>query len=164
MKTIKQVVTFLKETELTLVTAESCTAGQILALLGKIEGCGTCLDAGFVVYSSNAKKRLLAVKQTTIDKYTLTSEEVALEMAKGALEGSSANVVIATTGITGDEPMDDVAPGTVCFAWGIKKQGKLKFTTETKRFQGSRARIQINAAKYALLMLSTRYLKLINSV
>ncbi|MGQ3889749.1 CinA family protein [Legionella sp. CNM-1927-20] len=160
MKTVKEVVDFLKENDLTLVTAESCTAGQILALLGKIEGCGSCLEAGFVVYSSQAKKRLLGVKPTTIKKYTLTSEEVALEMAKGALKDSSANVVIATTGITGDEPMDGIAPGTVCFAWGVKKKGTLKLASATKRFQGTRAAVQLKAAKYALLRLSTYYHKL----
>ncbi|WP_131783581.1 CinA family protein [Legionella gresilensis] len=160
MKTIKEVVDFLKEKDLTLITAESCTAGQILALLGKIEGCGSCLEAGFVVYSSQAKKRLLGVKQTTIKKYTLTSEAVALEMAKGALKDSRANIVIATTGITGDEPMDGIAPGTVCFAWGVKTKDGLKFVSTTKRFRGTRAAVQVKAAKYALLSLSAYYHKL----
>ncbi|STX27810.1 putative 17.2kDa protein, CinA-related competence damage protein [Legionella beliardensis] len=157
MKTVKRVVSFLKENDLTLVTAESCTAGQILALLGKVEGCGKCLEAGFVVYSSKAKKSLLGVKQETIDKYTLTSEEIAREMASGALKNSSANAVIATTGIIGDEPMDGIPPGTVCFAWGFKKKGKLQLVSETKRFDGTRSEVQIKAAKYALFAFPTLY-------
>lgn len=159
MKTVKKVVDFLKEHKLVLVTAESCTAGQILALLGRIEGCGECLEAGFVVYSEQAKKRLLGVKQKTIDAYTLTSEEVACEMALGALKGSQANAVIATTGITGSEPMDGIPPGTVCFAWGVKQKGKLKLVSEKKHFQGTRSEIQVKAAKYALFAFSNFYNK-----
>lgn len=99
MNKIKAVLSYLKENHLILTTAESCTAGQIIHLLAKIPGSGECLDAGFVVYSENAKKRILNVKQNTIDDYTLTSEEVAREMAQGALKHSLANVVVATTGL-----------------------------------------------------------------
>lgn len=88
---------------------ENC--GRIITLLAKIPKSSECLDAGFIVYSMESKKRLLHVKQKTIDKFTLTSEEFALEICIGVLKHSSANLVIATTGITGSRPMDGIKPG-----------------------------------------------------
>jgi nicotinamide-nucleotide amidase len=102
------------------------------------------------VYSEEAKKRLLGVKQATIDKNTLTSEAVAIEMVLGAIKKTSANVIIAITGITGDKPMDGIPAGTICFAWGIKIHKKWTYFTETKKFTSSRSNAQLLAAKYGL--------------
>ncbi|RAP35882.1 hypothetical protein B1207_09870 [Legionella quinlivanii] len=163
MKSGQMAIDFLKERDLVLVTAESCTAGQILAILGKIEGCGECLELGYVVYSEDAKKNVLHVRDETIKTYTLTSEQVAREMALGALQKSKANVVIATTGLTGSEPMDGVEPGTICFAWGLKNNQGWQLYSETKKFKGTRSEVQVDAANYALESLPQIYNRL-NSV
>lgn len=146
MEELKKIITYLKENKLILTTTESCTAGKIISLLANIEGSGECLDAGYVVYSADAKKRLLGVKQHTIDKYTLTSEAVAQEMAFGALQDSTASVVIATTGITGKNPMDGIPPGTICFAWDFKSQKDFFVYKETKQY--SRGSSNICFIKY----------------
>lgn len=160
MKTMTEVLLFLKDNHLTLATAESCTAGQILSLLGRLKGCGKCVTMGFIVYSAEAKKDFLNVEQKTIEKYTLTSEEVAKEMAQGALDKSLANLVIATTGITGDKSMDGVKAGTICFAWGFTIDKKNYFFTKTKVFEGSRSKVQKAAAKFALLKIKFFYEKI----
>ncbi|CEK11038.1 CinA family protein [Legionella hackeliae] len=160
MYKVKDVLAYLKEQELILTTAESCTAGRIIHLLAKISGSGECLDAGYVVYSVDAKKRILDVKQKTIDKYTLTSEEVAYEMVEGALRNSLANVVVATTGIAGPEPMDGIPEGTVCYGFGFKLHKKLIVYTETKYFNGSRVQVLTKAAQYALSRIPTLHKKL----
>src|SRR6476620_7253625 len=77
-----------------LVTAESCTAGMIASRLADIPGCGSWLECAFVTYSVDAKVRCLGVRQDTIDAFDLTSEEVAREMAEGALRISRANVAV----------------------------------------------------------------------
>ncbi len=161
MSSIAHIVDYLKIHQLVLTTAESCTAGRIISLLANIAGCGNCLDVGYVVYSEDAKKRVLNVKTHTIDQYTLTSEEVAREMAEGALKHSAANLVVATTGIAGDQPMDGIAPGTVCIAWGAVHKEKLIIHSVTKYFKGSRKRIQTNASRYALLQIPTFYEKIV---
>ncbi|KTC68197.1 CinA-like competence damage protein [Legionella birminghamensis] len=157
MKSGQIVIDFLKNKGLILVTAESCTAGQILSILGKIEGCGECLELGYVVYSEKAKKDVLHVRQETIETHTLTSEAVAREMALGALRKSTASAVISTTGITGPEPMDGIDPGTICFAWGFKKEQEWLLHSETKKFKGTRAEIQVTAAHFALQSLPEIY-------
>lgn len=77
---------YLTSQKLVLATAESCTAGTIMASLSDIEGCGSFVDCGFVTYSRGSKQRLLNVQSSTIDTYTLTSEEVAREMALARCE------------------------------------------------------------------------------
>jgi nicotinamide-nucleotide amidase len=151
MKAIKEVLNYLKNEHLILTTAESCTAGRVIHLLAKYAGSGQCLEAGYVVYSKQAKKRLLNVKQQTIDKFTLTSEEVAREMVVGALRDSSANAVVATTGIAGSEPMDGIPAGTICFGWGFQFSGKMFIYSETQHFEGKKVQVLTDAAKYALV-------------
>ena len=90
---------YLKQNHLLLTTAESCTAGAMVALLAGVPGTGEVLESGYVVYSAHAKQRLLGVDPQTIERFGLTSEAVAWEMARGALRDSQASVAIATTGV-----------------------------------------------------------------
>jgi nicotinamide-nucleotide amidase len=146
----QRLLAHLEKYDLRLVTAESCTAGMIIALLSDVPGSGSLIDCGYVVYSEQAKKRLLRVKSQTIKRYSLTSEEVAREMAIGALRDSTANTAIATTGITGPEAMDGIPPGTICFAWAFHITKKIEVFSETRRFKGDRSRLRTVAAQHAL--------------
>ncbi|CAM5447055.1 Putative competence-damage inducible protein [Stutzerimonas stutzeri] len=96
MQRLEEVVAFLRDRQLVLSTAESCTCGLMASLLGDIPGCGQVLDSGFVVYSPAAKHRLLQVSFATIERFGLTSEEVATEMATGALHASTASLAWPT--------------------------------------------------------------------
>ncbi len=147
---IETIVEYFKEHQLLLATAESCTAGNIITLLATCPGSGRYMDAGYVVYSPQAKQRLLAVQQATIDRFGLTSEEVAREMASGALRDSPANVVVATTGVAGPDGMDGIAPGTVCFAWAFGAQGELRMFSCTEHFPGDRMAVLGAASTFAL--------------
>lgn len=152
-----QVINYLKQNDLVLTTAESCTAGLIIAQLSDVDGSGAVLECGYVVYSEAAKKRLLAVKQTTIDRFNLTSEEVAREMAAGALNDSTANVAVATTGVAGPDAVDGIAPGTVCFAWAFQLLDRLHLISETRRFHGNRHSVQKQSAHYAIEQISPHH-------
>ncbi len=143
-------VAYLKEHSLLLATAESCTAGRIVALLAQVPGSGSLVECGYVVYSPEAKQRLLGVKAKTIEQFNLTSIEVAREMALGALNDSPATVAIATTGLCGNEDVDGIPAGTVCFAWGFVHDGRTTLFTGRKRFSGDRQAMQESAALYAL--------------
>jgi PncC family amidohydrolase len=150
MNSIKTVLQFLKKNNLILTTAESCTGGRIIHLLSSVPSCGDCIESAYVVYSAEAKKRILGVKSKTIKLFTLTSEEVAREMAIGALKKSMSNVAIASTGIAGSKPMDGIPPGTVCFAWAFKQSLDPVLFSTTYRFEGKRSQIQTQASYYAL--------------
>ncbi|PXW14536.1 CinA family protein [Paraburkholderia caballeronis] len=154
MNVSRQIVGYLQSRGLVLATAESCTAGLIASMLADVPGSGSCLDVGFVVYSPSAKSGFLGVREETIDRYGLTSEEVAREMAEGALaqrEGR-ATVAVANTGVADALPDGDgPRPGTQCFAWSCVYRGRVFTTSETAVFDGSRNDVRRSAARHALL-------------
>nr|MBF0684977.1 CinA family protein [Pseudomonas sp.] len=155
MDNIEEVAEFMKQHELLLVTAESCTAGLIAARLADIPGAGALLDCAFVVYSPQAKQHCLDVSQDTMERFNLTSEEVAREMALGAIARSRANMAIANTGVV-DPTDDEIPPGTQCFAWAFQRtraEGDAAepiVFTETRRFSGDRNEVRQASAEYAL--------------
>ena len=156
------IVALMKEKNIRLVTAESCTAGLIAATVADIPGAGALLDCAFVTYSGWAKERCLSDNPETIRQHNLTSEAVAIEMALGALRRSRANLAIANTGVT-DDTDPRIAPGTQCFAWVFRADSSDKpgsenagtrddchIVSETRRFSGERNEIRHAAAGYAL--------------
>lgn len=102
------------------------------------------------------------MKQETITQYNVTSEEVAREMAEGALKNSAAQIAVATTGIAGPKPKDGIPNGTICFAWAFSLNENKILYSETKLFQGTRAQIVTKAAKYALSNIPKLHQSLIN--
>lgn len=150
-----QLLAFLTARQCRLSTAESCTCGLMASLLGDLPGCGQVLDTGFVTYSVEAKQRLLGVRQATIDRYGLTSEEVAREMALGALAASSAELAVANTGVA-DASAED-PDGTQCFAYALGGEGEPVVISETVRFEGDRMQIRQRAAAYGLGRLIEAY-------
>lgn len=145
------VLRYLEENHLKLVTAESCTAGLVASTLAEIPGCGSWLECAFVTYSAEAKISCLGVKRETIDTYNLTSEEVAREMAEGALRVSRANVALADTGLAGPSSGDsDIPVGTVCFAWSFEHDGTISTFSETRKFDGDRNQVRQASTDYIL--------------
>lgn len=156
----KNIGHFLKKNQLKLATAESCTAGLISSIVAETPGSSAWLEAGFVVYTPEAKNKMLGVQFSTIEKYDITSREVAQEMAIGALENSAANVSVSTTGLAGPGGgTEDIPCGTVCFAWAFKKNDKIVVFSEKQRFEGDRNFIREQAAQYALVTIS-RYFQI----
>lgn len=157
MQSVEQVVNFLSKYKLRLATAESCTAGLIASMVAEIPGSGEVLDCGFLVYSPQAKQRSLGVSLETIERYGLTSEEVAREMALGALARSEADMVLANTGLAEAEGDMD---GVQCFACAMRLDGHQGVVSETLQFPGSRNEVRQAAARYALLQLPYYYERL----
>ncbi|MFJ2325126.1 CinA family protein [Pseudomonas sp. NPDC087690] len=150
MSIANQTVDYLRRHSLILTTAESCTAGEIVMMLSAVQGSGDLIECGYVVYSPQAKQRLLHVNPDTIETFNLTSVEVAREMALGALHDSTANVAVATTGILGPEDVDGIAAGTVCFAWAFHSAKEPCVFSRQQWFPGTRCEVQSAASEYAL--------------
>lgn len=142
----------LLEKKLKLVTAESCTAGLISATVAETSGSSKWLEGGFVVYTPETKNQFLGVSYDTIEKYDITSEEVAYEMAYGALENTYlANVAIAVTGVAGPGGGTEAIPvGTVCIAWARVNGEHIQVITEKCFFEGSRNDIREKVVQYSL--------------
>ena len=84
-----------------IATAESCTGGMVAAALTDIAGSSEVFERGFVTYSNAAKIEMLGVSATTLDRFGAVSEEIAREMATGALMQSRATLAVSITGIAG---------------------------------------------------------------
>jgi nicotinamide-nucleotide amidase len=111
------IVDALRERNLSVVTAESCTAGLIAAILSHAPHAGESLHGGFVVYSKEHKISSLGVDAALLSSTGSVNAEVALQMALGALRHSPASVSLAVTGVLGPDPDEDGNPaGLVYFA------------------------------------------------
>lgn len=150
MQSIEQIVRFLTKYHLTLSTAESCTGGLMASLIAGIPGGGAVLHSGFVVYSSEAKQRCLGVNSGTIARFGLTSEEVASEMALGALKAGQADIAVANTGLA---EADGDLDGMQCFACAMRLGAHEGVVSETLRFEGERNEVRYAAARHGLLRL-----------
>lgn len=132
-------IDLLIQNKQTVTVAESCTGGLIASNITRIAGCSEVFEAGYVSYSNRIKTQLLNVNSQTLAQYGAVSEEVVLEMAAGALAASSADWVVAVSGIAGpgggsvDKPL-----GTVWLCWGQKgalKTQCLVYPTSRLNFQ-----------------------------
>jgi nicotinamide-nucleotide amidase len=138
-----------------LCLAESCTGGLASGLITEIPGSSAWFDSGLVVYSNQAKQDLLNVSAESLRQHGAVSEEVAIEMAIGALNQGRANVAASVTGIAGPDGGTEEKPvGTVCFAWA---GNGIALTATTKHFPGNRQNIReqsiltlLNGIKQAL--------------
>ena len=95
------VVNMLKEKNLTLSIAESCTGGLISKKITDTPGASHVYKGGVVAYSNYLKIKMLNVDQGVIEKYGSVSREVARLMAEGIKNKTNSNLSISTTGISG---------------------------------------------------------------
>jgi nicotinamide-nucleotide amidase len=113
----KQVIEAARMQGLSLVTAESCTAGKLSNVLSEVPGAGMHLHGGFVTYTKEAKAELLGVSPELLRQRGAVCADTAVAMAEGALRRSPADLALAVTGVAGPEPDEDDNPiGFVCIA------------------------------------------------
>jgi nicotinamide-nucleotide amidase len=92
---------------------------------------------------------MLGVSETTLDTHGAVSEQVAAEMAQGALARSHAHVAVSVTGIAGPGGSAHKPEGRVCF--GIARDGTVR--TETVEFGPiGRAAVREASVAHALAM------------
>lgn len=135
---------------LTLSIAESCTGGKVSELITSVPGSSAYYKGGIIAYSNEIKIRELDVAPQTINNYGAVSEEVVVEMAKGALKKFRSDVSIAISGIAGPSGGTESKPvGTTWIAVASQKQ----VNTRLFRFGEHRGRNILRAAISALFML-----------
>ena len=120
--TIEQVVgNMLKERNLQLATAESCTGGNVAHFITSVSGSSAYFKGSVVSYANETKENVLNVNKKTLENFGAVSEQTAKEMVAGALKAINTDIAIATTGIagpTGGTPEKPV--GTIWLAAGTK--------------------------------------------
>ncbi len=109
----KDIVKKLIKQKLTIATAESITGGLVAKMITDVPGSSEILKESFVVYSNEAKIKILGVDKDIIDKYGVVSKEVAEDMAKKLKEFTNRDICISTTGNAGPTVCDDKPVGRV---------------------------------------------------
>lgn len=135
-----------------ITCAESCTGGMLSAALTEVAGSSDVFDRGFVTYSNAAKVEMLGVRVETLDAHGAVSEEVAREMARGALAHADASLAVSITGIAGPGGSEHKPEGRVCFA--VAQDGR-PVQSETVEFGAlGRDRVRLAARDHALRLLA----------
>lgn len=91
----RELLDALRAKNLTLTTAESCTAGKLAVLLSEAPGAAEHLHGGFVTYTKANKTSALGVPASLLGRKTAVCPEVARAMAEGALARSPADLAVA---------------------------------------------------------------------
>ena len=134
-----------------IATAESCTGGLIAGAITDVAGSSDIFDRGFVTYSNSAKEEMLGVRPEALVRYGAVSEEVAREMAEGALIRSAATLAVSVTGIAGPGGSEHKPEGRVCF--GLARHGTPVWS-ETVEFGAiGRDAVRRATVKHALALL-----------
>jgi len=82
IQTLSQLLT---DQSLTLSVAESCTGGNLSALLTSVSGSSTYFDRGYITYSNQAKMDMLDVDAEVLGRFGAVSEQTAFEMVNGVI-------------------------------------------------------------------------------
>ena len=140
----------LRARKLKVTFAESCTAGLLSKRMTDMSGASDYFDAGFITYANGAKQKFLGVDESTIATHGAVSEDVAREMAVGALEAARADVAVAITGIAGPTGGSDSKPvGLVWTALAARDAVR----TRSFIMPGDREEVRERAAQMALALL-----------
>ncbi|NHX35651.1 MULTISPECIES: CinA family protein [Halolamina] len=147
----------LRERDVTVAVAESCTGGLIGSLLTDVPGSSDYFDRSLVTYSYDAKLEELAVSRESLDGHGAVSAPVAEQMAAGVRDRAGTTFGLSTTGIAGPEGGSEEKPvGTVFIGrayaadWGT---GGSYTEVSRHEFDGDRTAIKEQIARKALELL-----------
>jgi nicotinamide-nucleotide amidase len=159
------VALLLREHNMTLATAESCTGGLVSKRLTDIPGISNVYLGGFTVYSDFSKAALLGISEDLIKEKGAVSSEVALAMADNVRVMLDADIGVGITGIAGPgrsygdprgadtgEPSPCVDAPEVGTVFVALTTGDSSFCRSLKLFF-DRDRIRISAASNAFDMI-----------
>ncbi|MEM4262452.1 MAG: CinA family protein [Thermoplasmata archaeon] len=143
----ESIAEILRERGLTLAAAESCTGGRIGDKITNVPGSSDYFLGSAVTYSNDAKMWILGVKRSSLHRYGAVSEQVAKEMALGAMKKFGSDIAVSTTGIAGPTGGSKEKPvGLVWFA--VAHEDDIQ--TDKEIFAGDRLDIKEAAAIHAI--------------
>ena len=138
----------LKEKNLKIATAESCTGGMLGEFLTSVPGISEFYEMGVITYSNDMKIKLLGVSAQTLDEYGAVSEQTAKEMASGVLRVSGADIGVGITGIAGPGGGSEEKPVGLVYVGIADSKGGVECRRLT--LAGNRDRIRRVTVKNAL--------------
>jgi nicotinamide-nucleotide amidase len=146
----------LRERQLTIAVAESCSGGLLASRLTDVPGSSGYVELGVVCYSDRSKTDLAGVPEALIAAHGAVSEPVAQALAEGIRARARTNVGIGITGIAGPGGGSPQKPvGTVAIAVVANEHARVR----TFQFLGGRDMVKFQSAQAAMNMLRLILLK-----
>ena len=144
----QQLAIALRQYQLTLAVAESCTGGGLAYQLTAVPYCSSWFECGFVTYSNAAKIEILGVKPSTLEQYGAVSAETAMEMAKCVIEQSNADISLSITGIAGPDGGSEKKPVGMVYFGLADRQGFCQ--SRLGHFTSGRKQIRVDSVSFAI--------------
>ena len=146
----------LKEQQLQVVFAESCTAGLAAATLATVPGISDFHCGSAVTYRNDTKHCWLGVREEDLERHTAVSDVVARQMAQGVLARTpEAEIAVSVTGHLGPNAPDGF-DGLV-FIGAARRRNDVVEVLEAERIvlkETARRQRQMEAATRVLRRLS----------
>lgn len=136
----KNLLDICKRKNLTIGTAESCTAGLVAGTLTEIPGVSSILDRGYVTYSNEAKHQMLGVSRDILEKHGAVSPQTAEAMVRGVLGQSRVHLAVSVTGIAGPGGGSPEKPVGLVFFAAADRTGRL---VDVEKHYGDIGRSQV---------------------
>ena len=142
----------LKEKNLHVAVAESCTGGYV-AKITDVSGASDVFECGICSYSNRIKHQILGVKQETLDTFGAISEETAREMAEGVRRISGAEIGVSVTGNAGPQASEGKDVGLVYIGVDSDHFKKVFMLHVNRKDQDARETIRYLASSHALSLI-----------
>jgi competence/damage-inducible protein CinA C-terminal domain len=145
---MKSFVRLLTQKKYKISFVESCTGGLLASSITSFNGASKIFNLGLIIYSNQAKIKILKVDKKIIRKYGAVSHECCLAMVNNLTKISNADINVSITGIAGPKGGTKNKPVGLVYI-GVKKSNKIsinKCLFKSKK----RSSIQKAAVKKAL--------------
>jgi PncC family amidohydrolase len=146
---IKSLVKLLTQKNLTISTCESLTGGLFATTLTETPGVGQTYKGGFIVYTNEAKQKLVQVSPLTLQKYGAISEQCAKQMAYNAQQLLNTDLAISFTGNAGPASQENKPIGLVYIGLTTKHN----LISRVYQFSGSRKEIREQAIEAGIKLI-----------
>lgn len=143
----------LKEKNLHVAVAESCTGGYVAKRITDVSGASDVFECGICSYSNRIKHQILGVKQETLDTFGAISEETAREMAEGVRRISGAEIGVSVTGNAGPQASEGKDVGLVYIGVDSDHFKKVFMLYVNRKDQDARETIRYLASSHALSLI-----------
>ena len=123
---VEELVNKLREKNLIIATAESCTGGMLAKKITDISGSSGIFEMGLVSYANRIKNEFLGVSNDVLNTVGAVSEETARQMALGITKLAKSDIGVGITGIAGPTGGTSEKPvGLVYYSIYLKREDKL---------------------------------------
>lgn len=148
MKNIDELLDLLRNTNKTVSTAESITAGNLQRMLASVSGASDVFTGGITAYKLPVKVQLLGVDEIQASATNCVDSKVAEQMALGALKLFKTDYAIATCGYAEPYPTEQITEPFAFISIASSDIGIL--SSERVTLSGNRTEAQQMAAQIAL--------------